>query len=85
MAKVKCRPVRTVKKPGPKTVHVKSHPRSKPKPISKKCYLLTSTFYWRRVSPFCFLVADLLGLRRRFKQTFDNLLKGSAFWCVIAL
>lgn len=37
MAKTKCYPKRTGKKPGPKPVRVKSHPRSKPKPIKKKC------------------------------------------------
>lgn len=36
MAKIKCRPVRTGK-PGPKTVRVKTHKRSSPKPIRKKC------------------------------------------------
>ncbi len=35
--KVKCRPERVGKKPGPKTVKVESHERSKPKPITKKC------------------------------------------------
>lgn len=37
MAKDKCRPVRDSKKPGPKTVEVKKHQRSKPKPIPGKC------------------------------------------------
>ena len=36
-AKVKCAPKRAGKKPGPKNVPVKSHKRSKPKPIPKKC------------------------------------------------
>jgi len=35
--KVKCRPVRGGKKPGPKTVPVRQHERSKPKPLPKKC------------------------------------------------
>lgn len=35
MAKTKCRPER-VGKPGPKTVPVKPHRRSKPKPIGGK-------------------------------------------------
>jgi hypothetical protein len=35
--KVVCRPVRTEKKPGPKTVSVPAHKRSTPKPINKKC------------------------------------------------
>jgi len=35
--KVKCRPVRVGKKPGPKTVSVPAHKRSKPKPIGRKC------------------------------------------------
>jgi hypothetical protein len=35
--KVICRPERTGKKPGPKTVKVSSHTRSTPKPIDKKC------------------------------------------------
>ena len=35
--KVTCRPVRTGKKPGRKTVPVKPHARSKPKPIGDKC------------------------------------------------
>lgn len=33
--KVTCRPVRTDKKPGPKTVKVKTYERSKPKPLPK--------------------------------------------------
>jgi hypothetical protein len=37
MAKVVCRPTRDSKKPGPKTVPVKRHVRSKPKPLGKKC------------------------------------------------
>ena len=37
MGKAKCRPVRDVKKPGPKTVGVQKHKRSKPKTIDKKC------------------------------------------------
>lgn len=37
MAKVKCRPERTEKKPGPKTVVVETHKRSKPKPLPQKC------------------------------------------------
>lgn len=36
MTKTKCRPER-IGKPGPKTVGVKTHRRSKPKPIRKKC------------------------------------------------
>jgi len=36
-SKTKCRPVRTSPKPGPKTVRVKTHIRSKPKPTGKKC------------------------------------------------
>jgi hypothetical protein len=35
--KVKCRPERVGKKPGPKPVKVESHTRSKPKPIPRKC------------------------------------------------
>ena len=35
--KVVCRPTRTTTKPGPKTVRVDSHTRSKPKPIRKSC------------------------------------------------
>lgn len=37
MAAVKCRPVRTSPKPGPKTVRVRPHVRSVPKPLPKKC------------------------------------------------
>lgn len=37
MGSVKCRPERTQKKPGKKTVSVKPHERSKPKPIHKSC------------------------------------------------
>jgi len=33
MAKTKCRPVRTTKKPGPKRVRVKPHTRSTPKKL----------------------------------------------------
>ena len=33
----KCRPVRTGPKPGPKTVPVEPHMRSKPKPTGKRC------------------------------------------------
>lgn len=33
--KTKCRPVRTEKKPGPKTVSVPAHKRSTPKPLPK--------------------------------------------------
>lgn len=36
MAKIKCRPVRR-SKPGPKTVPIRRHRRSTPKPIKKKC------------------------------------------------
>jgi hypothetical protein len=36
MATTKCRPVREGKT-GPKTVPVKKHVRSKPKPIDRKC------------------------------------------------
>lgn len=36
MSKIKCRPVRTGK-PGPKTVRVKPHVRSTPKPIKRGC------------------------------------------------
>ena len=35
--RITCRPARVGKKPGPKTVDVKPHKRSKPKPIRKKC------------------------------------------------
>ena len=35
--KAKCRPQRKDKKPGPKTVSVDKHKRSKPKPMNKKC------------------------------------------------
>ena len=35
--KVVCRPVRTEKKPGQKSVTVHTHKRSTPKPINKKC------------------------------------------------
>ena len=35
--KLKCRPTRTAKKPGPKTVSVSTHKRSTPKPLRKKC------------------------------------------------
>jgi hypothetical protein len=35
MAKTKCYPKRTTPKPGPKTVRVKPHVRSKPKPLGK--------------------------------------------------
>jgi hypothetical protein len=37
MSNVKCRPVRTTPKPGPKTVTIPKHTRSKPKPIKKAC------------------------------------------------
>jgi hypothetical protein len=37
MVKVICRPQRTVKKPGPKSVKVRAFTRSSPKPINKKC------------------------------------------------
>lgn len=37
MAKVKCVPKRTSPKPGPKTIPVKPHKRSKPKPVPGKC------------------------------------------------
>lgn len=37
MAKTKCYPKRTKAKPGPKTVGVKGHKRSKPKPTGRKC------------------------------------------------
>ncbi len=38
MAKTKCKPVRTNKKPGPKIAKVTPHTHSKPKPLSKnKC------------------------------------------------
>ena len=37
MAAKKCRPVRDGKKPGPKTVPVKKHERSKPKALPRKC------------------------------------------------
>lgn len=37
MAKTKCRPTRTTKKPGPKTVTVTKHKRSKPSPLKRKC------------------------------------------------
>lgn len=37
MAKTKCVPKRVGAKPGPKTVTVKTHVRSKPKPIGRKC------------------------------------------------
>ena len=37
MAKYKCRPERTEKKPGPKSASVKHHVRSKPKKINRKC------------------------------------------------
>lgn len=37
MAKTKCRPTRTTRKPGPKTVKVKTYTRSKPKPLGRKC------------------------------------------------
>ena len=37
MAATKCRPVRTSKKPGLKSVPVKSHKRSTPKSTGKKC------------------------------------------------
>jgi hypothetical protein len=37
VVKTKCRPTRIKGKPGPKTVKVKSHDRSKPKPLPKKC------------------------------------------------
>lgn len=37
MAKVRCRPVREEAKPGPKTVVVKTHKRSKPKAMPQKC------------------------------------------------
>lgn len=37
MAKTKCAPRRVGKKPGPKTVSVKPHKRSTPKPLRKKC------------------------------------------------
>lgn len=37
MAKTKCRPIRTKNKPGPKTVSVKSHRRSKPSKLNKSC------------------------------------------------
>jgi len=40
MAKFTCRPVRTGGKPGPKTVRVKPHVRSTPKPIRKPCHEL---------------------------------------------
>ena len=33
----KCRPVRTSRKPGPKTVRVKSHVRSTPKKPGGRC------------------------------------------------
>ncbi len=33
--KTKCRPTRTTKKPGPKTVKVPAHTRSKPKSLPK--------------------------------------------------
>jgi hypothetical protein len=36
MARVKCRPERTGKT-GPKSIRVKTHRRSRPKPIRKKC------------------------------------------------
>jgi hypothetical protein len=36
MAKVKCRPERDGK-PGPKSVTVRPHKRTKPKPIKKPC------------------------------------------------
>ena len=36
-SKVVCRPQRTEKKPGPKTVRVSPYKRSTPKPINKKC------------------------------------------------
>lgn len=33
--KIKCKSTRTTKKPGPKTVKVTPHTRSKPKPLPK--------------------------------------------------
>ncbi len=36
-SKIKCVPKRLTKKPGPKTVAVKRHKRTKPKPTNKKC------------------------------------------------
>jgi len=35
--KVKCRPQRVGKKPGPKSIKVRAFVRSSPKPINKKC------------------------------------------------
>jgi|SaaInlStandDraft_5_1057022.scaffolds.fasta_scaffold02223_11 hypothetical protein len=35
--KTKCRPTRTTAKPWPKTVKVKTHSRSTPKSLPKKC------------------------------------------------
>ncbi len=37
VTKVKCRPERDGKKPGPKTVSVQPHKRSTPKPLPQKC------------------------------------------------
>jgi len=36
-ARTRCRPTRVKGKPGPKTVPVKRHKRSKPQPLKKKC------------------------------------------------
>ena len=65
MAKVVCRPTRTAKKPGRKTVPVKRHTRSTPKPLPKKCWRLTRLLMLAAVATlFLVRLRRLMRLRR---------------------